>query len=101
LTAIKLSKRRRRHSVIATGANSRGQIVGWAENSVYAATCVPPQQLAFIWQNGVMTDLNTLKPASYPARLEQAMDINEAGEIARRSLDSFGVRRAFLATPAH
>ena len=31
----------------ATGANSRGQIVGWAENSVHDPTCVPPQQLQF------------------------------------------------------
>ena len=54
---------------------------------------------AFIWENGVMRDLNDLKPASYTARLEQARDINEAGEIAGRSLDSSGVRRAFLATP--
>ena len=54
---------------------------------------------AFIWENGVMTDLNGLKPASYTARLEQAKDINEAGEITGRSIDSAGVRRAFLATP--
>jgi hypothetical protein len=46
-----------------------------------------------------MTDLNALKPASYTARLEQAKDINESGEIAGRSIDSNGVRRAFLATP--
>src|SRR5215472_1292726 len=31
----------------ATGANSLGQIVGWAENSVHDPTCVPPQQLQF------------------------------------------------------
>jgi uncharacterized membrane protein len=31
----------------ATGANSHGQIVGWAENSVHDPTCVPPQQLQF------------------------------------------------------
>ena len=56
---------------------------------------------AFIWENGVMKDLNDLKPASYPARLEQAKDINEAGEIAGRSIDASGVRKAFLAKPAH
>src|SRR4029077_18801275 len=31
----------------ATGANSRGQVVGWAENTVHDPTCVPPQQLQF------------------------------------------------------
>ena len=56
---------------------------------------------AFIWENGVMRDLNDFKLASYTARLEQARDINEAGEIAGRSLDAAGVRRAFLAVPAH
>src|SRR5207302_3091917 len=54
---------------------------------------------AFIWENGVMRDLNDFKPASYTARLEQARDVNEASEIAGRPLDSTGVRRAFLATP--
>ena len=31
----------------ATGANSRGQVVGWAENAIHDPTCVPPQQLQF------------------------------------------------------
>ena len=46
-----------------------------------------------------MRDLNDFKPPSYAASLEQARDINEAGDIAGRSLDASGVRRAFLATP--
>jgi probable HAF family extracellular repeat protein len=36
----------------ATGANNRGEIVGWAENTVHDPTCVPPQVLQFravIW----------------------------------------------------
>ena len=31
----------------ATGANSSGKVVGWAENTVHDPTCVPPQQLQF------------------------------------------------------
>lgn len=31
----------------ATGANNQGMVVGWAENSVQDATCVPPQVLQF------------------------------------------------------
>ncbi len=31
----------------ATGANNQGEIVGWAENTVHDATCVPPQVLQF------------------------------------------------------
>ena len=38
----------------ATGANDRGQIVGWAENTVHDPTCVPPQVLQFravVWDD--------------------------------------------------
>lgn len=37
----------------ATGANNRGQVVGWAENTVHDPTCVPPQVLQFravLWE---------------------------------------------------
>jgi probable HAF family extracellular repeat protein len=79
----------------AYGINGKRQVVGVSCDADFV-DC-----RGFIWQNGVMTDLNALKPASYTARLEHAKDINEAGEIAGRSIDSFGVRRAFLATPTH
>jgi probable HAF family extracellular repeat protein len=39
----------------ATAANDRGQVVGWAENTVHDPTCVPPQVLQFeavIWGPG-------------------------------------------------
>ena len=48
-----------------------------------------------------MRDLNDFKKAGYTARLEQARDINEAGEIAGRSIDPVTGRKAFLAVPAH
>jgi probable HAF family extracellular repeat protein len=77
----------------AYGINEKRQVVGVSCDANFV-DC-----RAFIWQNGVMTDLNALKPATYTARLEQAKDINEAGEIAGRSIDTAGVRRAFLAVP--
>ena len=76
----------------AYGINEHRQVVGLSCDA--NGIC-----RAFLWENGVMTDLNALKPASYTARLEQAKDINESGEIAGRSIDSNGVRHAFLATP--
>jgi len=76
----------------AYGINERRQVVGLSCDA--NGSC-----RAFIWQNGVMTDLNALKPASYTATLEQARDINEAGEIAGRSLAPVTGRKAFLATP--
>ena len=76
----------------AYGINEKRQVVGLSCNA--DGNC-----RAFIWENGVMRDLNEFKPATYAPVLEQAKDINEAGEITGRSLDSAGVRRAFLATP--
>jgi probable HAF family extracellular repeat protein len=76
----------------AYGINERRQVVGLSCDA--DGNC-----RAFIWENGLMRDLNDFKPATYTATLEQARDINEAGEIAGRSLDSTGVRQAFLATP--
>jgi len=54
---------------------------------------------AFVWKDGVMRDLNAFKPSGFSARLEQAKDINDRGEITGRSIDSSGVRKAFLAVP--
>jgi probable HAF family extracellular repeat protein len=31
----------------ATGANNRGEVVGWAENTTHDSTCTPPQVLQF------------------------------------------------------
>ncbi len=76
----------------AYGINEMRQVVGLSCDA--DGNC-----RAFIWQNGVMRDLNDFKPPSYSATLEQARDINEAGEIAGRSIDATGVRRAFLAVP--
>lgn len=77
----------------AYGINEKRQVVGLScdENFVDCR--------AFIWENGTMTDLNDLKPANYAPRLEQAKDINEAGEIAGRSIDPVAGRRAFWGRP--
>jgi probable HAF family extracellular repeat protein len=78
----------------AYGINEKRQVVGLSCDVNGACR-------AFIWDNGMMKDLNDLKSASYTSKLEQARDINEAGEIAGRSLDPVLGRRAFLATPTH
>lgn len=76
----------------AYGINEKRQVVGLSCD-------VNGSCRAFIWENGVMRDLNDFKQSGYTPKLEQARDINEAGEISGRSIES-GVRRAFLATPA-
>ena len=53
---------------------------------------------AFLYQNGVMTDLNTLIPAESPWYLQNAASINEAGEIAGYGTIN-GETHAFLAKP--
>jgi probable HAF family extracellular repeat protein len=75
----------------AYGINERGQVVGL---SCGASGC-----RAFLWENGVMKDLNKFK-GSYTPLLEVAKDINDTGEITGRAFDSStGERPAFLATP--
>jgi probable HAF family extracellular repeat protein len=76
----------------AYGINGARQVVGLSCDADFA-DC-----RAFIWENGVMKDLNDLKQPSFTARLEQAKDINEQGEITGRSIDASG-RKAFLAVP--
>ena len=67
----------------AAGVNNRGQIVGWAENSVHESTCVPPQVLQFeavIWGPalGHITELPPL-----PGDLDgAAIAINDKGQVA-------------------
>jgi probable HAF family extracellular repeat protein len=79
----------------ADGINSKGQIVGGS----FTATT----SRAYLWQGGVMTDLNTLIPSSSPLYLLEATGtINSKGQIAGIALViSTGEVHAFLATPGN
>lgn len=76
----------------AYGINERRQVVGLSCDADFA-DC-----RAVMWENGVVTDLNTLKPASYIGRLERAKDIDDDGEITGRAVGATG-RTAFFAQP--
>ena len=79
-----------------TGLTNAGQVVGLSCDANFV-DC-----RAFIWEDGVMTDLNALKQPAYTGRLEHGKDINDQGDITGRAIDpSTGVRTTFLATPAH
>lgn len=65
----------------ALGINDRGQIVGLS-CTAHFASCH-----GFLWQNGVMIDLNTLVPG-YNGIIVDAQDINDLGQITGQSLDS-------------
>jgi probable HAF family extracellular repeat protein len=74
----------------ATGINSQGDIVGASE--------VNEAGHAFLYQCGVMLDLNTLPAVPFGLLLTQAVAINDRGQIAANGLVN-GESRGFLLTP--
>lgn len=70
----------------ARGINDKGQIVGSGFGG------------AFIWENEVRTNLNTVIASNTGWRLDSAEDINEAGWIVGRGLFE-GMYKPFLLTP--
>jgi len=78
----------------ALGINEVGQVVGVS----YGPGFSNPR--AFLWQNDVMTDLNSLVPAGSTLTLQVAGDINDRGEITGAAFDSSTkTNPAFLAIP--
>jgi probable HAF family extracellular repeat protein len=66
----------------ATGANNRGQVVGWAENGFHDPSCEAPAQIlqfrAVVWEpNGEMQELLPLPGDSTSA----ATAINDKGQV--------------------
>jgi probable HAF family extracellular repeat protein len=62
-------------AAFATGINNRGQVVGSTFNSVGWSR-------GFIWQDNVLTDLNTLVPGDSNLFINAASNINERGQIS-------------------
>lgn len=66
----------------AAGSNNRGQVVGWAENTVHDPTCTPPQVLQFravVWgpRHGQVRELPPLPGDS----VSSATAINDRGQV--------------------
>lgn len=66
----------------ATGSNNRGQVVGWAENTVHDPSCVPPQVLQFravVWgpEEGMIQELPPLPGDTTSA----ATAVNDRGQV--------------------
>jgi probable HAF family extracellular repeat protein len=72
----------------AWAVNDKGQIVGLGSRAI-------------LWENGVLTDLNTLVPGPpfSPLYLLSAYDINTSGEIVGLGLAITGEMHGFLAIP--
>ena len=77
---------------LAIGINDRGEVVGGSLDVNFNIR-------ASLWQNGAMTDLNTLIPANSGLYLQLAESINARGEIIGFAQTSTGDTHAFLATP--
>jgi probable HAF family extracellular repeat protein len=74
--------------------NASGQVVGVSCDANFNCR-------AFLWDKGVMMDLNSLIPTGSPLYLTQAEGINDFGWIAGTAFDpSTGDAAAFLAIPA-
>jgi probable HAF family extracellular repeat protein len=79
----------------AAGINGESQIVGTS----FDANGNPR---AFLEQDGVMIDLNTLIPAGFPLSLLYAFDINSRGEIVGQGFDPATQQlHAYLARPCN
>ena len=84
-------------AAFATGINDRGQVVGNNFDSKFNWSH------GFIWQNGVMTDINALIHADSNLFVISASNINERGQISGMATVLTGPHagdiHAYLATP--
>jgi probable HAF family extracellular repeat protein len=85
---------------LALGVNDAGEVVGLSLDASF-------NPRAYLWENGVMTDLNTLLntnaliPGGSPLFLASACSINSSGVITGFAFDmSTGEIHGYLATPA-
>jgi probable HAF family extracellular repeat protein len=81
---------------LANGINNKGQVVGFSQdlNGDTSST------VAWIWQDGKLTDLNTLIAGSASLFLIEALGINDRGQIAGPAVNlKTGEYHGYLATP--
>ena len=95
---------------VALGVNSSDRVVGYTYLPAISANTDPAvqpgtspvRQVAFVWSQGTMTDLNKLiGTAAGTYHLTSAMAINDNGQIVATALSTAtGTRRAVLLTPS-
>lgn len=81
----------------AVGINNRGQVVGFSQD----ANGDENSAVAVLWENGTISDLNTLIPAGSPLFLMEATAINDRGQIAGFGQFPNGEHLGFLLTPCN
>jgi len=72
--------------------NDGGSVVGFSLDTNF-------NPRAFLWRNGVMTDVNTLVVGQSPLYLLTGCSINSRGEITGLGLTSNGEIHSYLAKP--
>ena len=77
---------------LSISINDAGTVVG-------ASLDAKSNPRAFLWEEGVMTDLNTLIAGDSPLYLLTGCSINSRGEITGLGLTSTGETHTYLATP--
>jgi probable HAF family extracellular repeat protein len=84
---------------LASGINDQGQVVGSTLDPNFNWSH------AFVWQDGVLTDLSTVFPASANLNPVMANKINDRGQISGMAIVMSGPNKgdihAFLATPVN
>ena len=85
----------------ADSINSGGQIVGGSGFNVAAffSDCNDPVEHAVLWEKGEILDLNNFVPPGNDLTLNEAVFINDSGEISGFGTLSDGSQHAFLLLP--
>jgi|CZLA01.1.fsa_nt_gi probable HAF family extracellular repeat protein len=79
---------------VSISINDAGSVIGASLDANFSPR-------AFLWEKGVMTDLNTLIAGDSPLYLLTGCSINSRGEITGLGLTSTGETHTYLATPTH
>jgi probable HAF family extracellular repeat protein len=82
------------YASLALGINDAGQVVGTSFDATLTNSS------AFLWENGVMSDLNTLVKGSSNLTLIWAASINDRGEIVGFGASNTGEIHGYLAIPS-
>ncbi len=85
----------------ADAINSKGQVVGGSGFFLpdFFPGCTDAVEHAFVWQNGTMVDLNAFVPPGSDLTLNEAVFINDRGEISGFGTLPNGDTHAFLLIP--
>ena len=86
---------------VSDAINSSGQVVGGSGLSLAAffPACTDPVEHAVVWENGRMIDLNRFVPDGSNLTLNEAVFINDRGEISGFGTLPNGDKHAFLLIP--